>query len=129
MEVGLGPGHIVLNGDPAPLPKRGRDQTAGWTKMPLGTEVGLGPGDIVLDVDPVPPQKKGHSAQFSANVHCGQTTVYIRISLGMEVGLSIGYIVLDGDPALPPLKGHSSVSSFRPMSIVATATVGYLSYC
>ena len=58
MEVGLGPGHIVLNGDPAPLPKRGRDQTAGWTKMPLGTEVGLGPGDIVLDVDPVPPPKK-----------------------------------------------------------------------
>jgi len=24
MEVGLGPGHIVLDGDPAPPPKRGR---------------------------------------------------------------------------------------------------------
>jgi len=24
------------------------DQTAGWIKMPLGTEVDLGPGDIVL---------------------------------------------------------------------------------
>jgi len=23
MEVGLGPGHMVLDGDPAPLPKRG----------------------------------------------------------------------------------------------------------
>jgi len=23
MEVGLGPGHIVLDGDPAPLPKKG----------------------------------------------------------------------------------------------------------
>jgi len=23
MEVGLGPGHIVLAGDPAPLPKKG----------------------------------------------------------------------------------------------------------
>jgi len=23
MQVGLGPGHIVLDGDPAPLPKRG----------------------------------------------------------------------------------------------------------
>jgi len=31
-------------------------QTAGWIKMPLGTEVGLGPGDIVLDGDPAPPQ-------------------------------------------------------------------------
>jgi len=30
-------------------------QTAGWIKMPLGTEVGLGPGDVVLDGDPVPP--------------------------------------------------------------------------
>jgi len=33
-------------------------ETAGWIKMPLGTEVGLGPGDIVLDGNPAPPQKK-----------------------------------------------------------------------
>ena len=25
MEVGLGPGHIVLDGDPAPLPKKGTE--------------------------------------------------------------------------------------------------------
>jgi len=60
-EVGLGPGHIVLDGDPAPLPKEGVEplpqfsahfycgQTAAWIKMPLGTEVGLSPDDIVLD--------------------------------------------------------------------------------
>jgi len=60
MEVGLGPGHIVLHGDPAPLPQKGADpphqfsahfycgQTAGCIKMPLGMEVGLSPGDIVL---------------------------------------------------------------------------------
>ena len=58
MEVGLGPGDFVLDGDPAPLSKnRGTaapnfwlvycGQTAGWIKVPLGTEVGLGPGDIV----------------------------------------------------------------------------------
>ena len=53
-EVGLGPVHIVLDGDTAPLPKKwGRapnlrpiliycGQTAAWIKMPLGTEVGLG---------------------------------------------------------------------------------------
>ena len=46
MEVGLGPGHIVLDGDTAPLPpKRGGasqflahvycGQTAGWIKTPL----------------------------------------------------------------------------------------------
>jgi len=30
-------------------------QTAGWIKMPLGTEIGLDPGHIVLDGDPAPP--------------------------------------------------------------------------
>ena len=34
-------------------------QTAGWIKMPLGTEVGLGPADIVLNGDPAPLPKKG----------------------------------------------------------------------
>ena len=34
------------------------DQTAGWIKIPLGTEVCLGAGHIVLDVDPSP-QRKG----------------------------------------------------------------------
>ena len=57
MELGLSPGDFVLDGDPDPLPKRGRNpqfsihvycgQTAAWIKMPLGTEVGLGPDDIV----------------------------------------------------------------------------------
>ena len=62
MQVGLDPGHIVLDGDPAPPPqKRGHSpqfsahvycgQTAGWIKISLGTEVGLDPGDIVLDGD------------------------------------------------------------------------------
>ena len=63
--VGLGQGHIVLDGDPAlPPPKGGHSpqfsahvycgQTPGWIKMPLGTEVGLGSGDIVLYGDPAP---------------------------------------------------------------------------
>jgi len=70
MEVGLGPGHIVLDGDPASLsPKRGHspqfsahvhcDQTAGWIKMPLCMEVGLDPEHIVLDGDPAPPPPRG----------------------------------------------------------------------
>ena len=70
-QVGLGPGHIVLDGDPAPLPKRGglpqfsahvySGQTAGWIKTALGMEVGLSPGDFVLDGDPEPSPKRGHS--------------------------------------------------------------------
>jgi len=59
MKLRLSPGDFVLDGDPAPTPKKGTEpppqflarfycgQTAGCIKMPLGTEVGLGPGDIV----------------------------------------------------------------------------------
>ena len=70
IEVGLSIGHTVLDWDPAPPfllpPKRGTatpfnllvhvycGQTAGWIKMPLGTEVDIGPGDTVLDGDPAP---------------------------------------------------------------------------
>jgi len=63
-EVGLGPGHIVLDGNPAPHHKRctaspifspRRGEAARWIKMPLGTEVGLGQGYIVLDGGPAPP--------------------------------------------------------------------------
>jgi len=80
MVVRLGPGHIVLDGDPA-RPKWGTapppqlsayvccSQTARWIKMPLGMEVGLGPGDIVLDGDPAPSSKGGTAApQFSVHV-------------------------------------------------------------
>ena len=72
MEVDLGPSHIVLDGEPAPLAKRGQNppqfsahfycrQTAGCIKMPLGMEVGLGPGVFMLDGDPASPSLKGHS--------------------------------------------------------------------
>jgi len=52
-QVGLGPGHMVLDGDPAPLPKKGAEppypifahvycgQSVGYIKKPLGMEVGL----------------------------------------------------------------------------------------
>ena len=88
MEVGLGPGHILLYRDPAPPHLKLKEnnpqlsvhvccgQTAGWIKMPLGTKTGLSPGHIVLDGDPGPPEK-GHSPQFSAHVYCGQTIAHL----------------------------------------------------
>jgi len=85
-EVGLGPGDIVLDGDPAPAQKRGHSpqfsahvcygQMAGWIKMPLGTEVCLGADDIVSDGDPASP-KKQHTPHFSAHVYCGQTVAHL----------------------------------------------------
>jgi len=106
-EAGLGPGHIVLDRNPAPLPTRAkqphfsahvyRGQTARWIKMPLGMEVGLGSANIVLDGDPVrPPPKKMGTPQFLAYVCCGQTAGWVKMPLGTEVGLGPCDIVLDG---------------------------------
>jgi len=105
MEVGLGPGDFVLDGDVAPLPKKVAEppcpqfsahvycgQTVGWINMVLGMEVGLGPG----------PKRGQSSPQFSAHFYCCQTAVCITILLGTEVG----DIVVDGDPPRSPLKGH-----------------------
>ena len=71
--VGLHPCHIVLDGDPAPLPKGHSPPILcpyllwlngwiGWIKMPLGREGGLSPSDIVLDGDPAPLPKIGDTA-------------------------------------------------------------------
>ena len=66
MEVGLGPVDFVFDGDPDTSRKRAHPpaqflahvycgQTAGWIKMPLGTEVNVGSGDILLDGVAAPP--------------------------------------------------------------------------
>jgi len=68
-EVGLSPGHIVVDGNPAPSPQKGGTfpqfsahiycgQTAAWIKMPLGMVVGLDPTDTVLHGEPAPPPPK-----------------------------------------------------------------------
>ena len=77
MQVGLGPDHIVLGGDPAPPPLKGHSpqfsahiccgQMAAWIKMSLGMEVGLGPGDFVLDGDPALPSPKRGGAEPPPN--------------------------------------------------------------
>jgi len=69
MQVGFGPGHIVLDGDPAPPPPKEHSvtqfsahfccgQMASWIKMSLGMEIGLCPGGFVLDGDPPSPSPK-----------------------------------------------------------------------
>jgi len=65
MQVGLGPGNIVLDGTRSPQ-KKGHSpppqflahvycgQMAAWIRLPLGMEVGLGSGHIVLDETQLP---------------------------------------------------------------------------
>jgi len=68
MQVGLGPRHILLDGEPGPPPPKGHSrqfsahiccgQMARWIKMRIGRRVGLDPSDIVLDGDPAPNSPK-----------------------------------------------------------------------
>ena len=84
MEVGLGPIHIVLDGDTAPLPQKGGrapqfsvhlycGQTAGCIKVPLGMQVGLSLGDYVRWGPSLLSQNGRSPTQFSAHVYCGQS--------------------------------------------------------
>jgi len=71
-EVGLGRGHIVLDVDPKNRAQNPQfsahvccGKTAGWIKIPLGTEAGLGPG------------RKGHNPLISAHVYCGHFSAHV----------------------------------------------------
>jgi len=112
VEVGLGPSHIVLDGDPASPPLKRHSpqfssnvrcgQTTGWTKKALDMEVGLGPGDFVYERGLSYRQNRGHAHHqpVFGHVNCGQTAGWMKTPLGTEVDLGAGHIVLDGVPAL-----------------------------
>ena len=121
MQVGLCPGHTVLDGDPAPPPPKGHgppifgpyplrsngcmDQDATW----YGGRPHPRQLCVRWDPDP-PPQKGGRAPKFSAHVYCGQTAGWIKMVLGMGVGLSPGDFVLDGYPVPLPQKGGRALS-------------------
>jgi len=109
IEVGLGPGDFLLDGDPAPLSKRGLYGGKPW---PRRISVRWGPSS------PSPKRGQTPSPNFVAHVYCGQTGGWIKMTLGMDVGLCPCDIVLDGDPAPAPQKG-TEPPNFRPISIVA----------
>ena len=79
LEVCLGPSHIVLDGDPAPLPQKG-DRAPSTNFRPIFIVAKRLDGSRCqlvhkLDGDPAPPQK-GHP-QFLARVYCGQTVAHL----------------------------------------------------
>jgi len=123
MQVGLGPGHIVLDGDPAHPPIFGLYLL--WPNGWLGQDatwygVKTRPRRLCVRWGPNSPVPK--NPQFSAHVCCGQTAGWIKMALGIEVNLGPGYIVLDWDPALLPKKGEKRGQmphKIWPISIVA----------
>jgi len=127
-QVGLEPGHIALDGNPAHPPKKGSqppifgpcplwpnswmDQDATWCRgRPWPRQL--------LDGFLAPlTKKREHSPQFSANVYCGQMARWIKMLLDRELGLGLSDTVLDGDRA-PPNRGSATPANFWPMRIVA----------
>ena len=113
MEVGLGPGDFVFDGDraqkrhsPHPIfgpcllwPNGWIDQDA----ISYGNR--LWPRPHCVRWGPSSRPTKGYSPQLSAHNCCGQMAAWIKMPLGMEVGLGLGDFVLDRDPASPPQKG------------------------
>jgi len=124
-EVDLGPGDIVLDGDP---PKRGTAppilahvlRPNGCMAQDACTWYGgrPRPGHIVLHADPAPPKRGTAVPQFSAHACCGQTAGWIKMPLGMEIDLDPGHIVSDTAQPPPSEGAQQSPPSFRPMSIV-----------
>jgi len=116
-EVGLGPAcDIVLDGNPAPAPKRGHSSLPHFSisivakrldgsRCHLVTYEGrprTSPYCVRWDSAPTaPPPKKGAQPQFSAHICCGQTAGWVKIPLGTKVGLGPGRTVLGRDPAPP----------------------------
>jgi len=118
MQVGLGPGHIVLGGDPAPpffgpyllWPNGCMHQNTTWygaKPRPRRLCVRWGPSW------PLPKRGGGGPPKFSAHVYCDQTAGWMKLVLGMVVGLSPGEFVLDGDPSPLPPKGQSLFPQFQ----------------
>ena len=135
MEVGLGPGDVVLDGEPASPEKKARPHPIfglcplwpnGWMDQDTTWyEVNLGPDDVVLD-EVAASTKRGTAPVFGPCLLWPNGWL-MKTPLGTELDLGPGHFVLDGDAAPHCQRGTATLPSFRPMSIMATIT--NLSYC
>jgi len=82
MEMGLGPGHIVLDGTEPSIFGQSLLWPNGWMHQDA-TWYGGRPQPMRLcgRWGPSPLTKKGRSAKFSANVYCGQTAAWMKMPL------------------------------------------------
>ena len=121
----------MLDGDPAPFPKRGRSAPIFGPRLlwPNGckdqdaTLYGGRPQRRQYCVRwgpsfPLPKKGAEPIPNFSANVYCSQMAQWIKMALGREVGLISGHMVLDGDTAPLPKNGGRT-PNFWPIFIVA----------
>jgi len=104
MEVGLGPGHIVLDGDPALPPQKGGTAPPIFSPFLLWPNCWMHQDATCYGGRPqprplcgrwdmgtqLPPQKMGGAQphQFLAHVYCGQTAGWIKMPFGTKVDLT-----------------------------------------
>ena len=127
-DVGLGPGYIVLDGDPASPPKMAHSpppirgpcllcQIAGWIEMPLGKEVGLDqPRRHCVRWGPSSPPKRATEKPptlFGPCILWPNGWITMPCSMEVSLGLGAGYIVLDGEH-----QKKGTAPNFRPVSVV-----------
>ena len=110
MEIGFVPGDIVLDGDPAPPPKKKGRTAAAPTIRPMSIVTKwMDQYAIWYGGRPQPrahcvtwglssPKKAAQPPPIFGHVFWDQTTGWMKVALGTEVGLSPGNIVLDRDP-------------------------------
>jgi len=113
MGVVFSPGDFVLDGDPAPSPKRGRSPSPifgpfllwpnGWMDQ-QGTWHGGGPRSgphCARWGSSSPPQKGAEPPNFGQRL-LWPNGCMDQDALGTKIGLGLRDIVLDEDPATPP---------------------------
>jgi len=121
MQVGLGTGHIVLDGTQLPLAQRlsvcpvcdvGVLWPNGWTDQDETWHASRPrpwPHCAKWGVTHLPLLYRGTAPQFSAHICCGQE----------DLGLGSGDFVLDGDPAPRSPKTGLGLPNLLPMFIVS----------
>ena len=109
VEVSLGTGHIVFDGDPAPSKGTQQPHPNFWPVI-VAKWLDVSRCHLVRSMRRLGSQRQcvrwGHFFG-QAHVYCGQTAGSIKMPLGTEVDLGAGDTVLDGDQLLPK-RGHSS---------------------
>jgi len=130
MQVGIDPGHIVLDGDPAPPPPKGHrppifgpyqlrpngciDQDATW----YGGRPR--PRRLCVRWGPAPFRQKGVGSQIFGPCLLWPNSRMDQDGTWHRARPSLGdLVVLNGDPAPLSKKGAEPLPNFQPISIVA----------
>ena len=121
-EVGLGPVHIVLDGDTAVLPQK-RDRAPQfsahlycvWMHHGATWYGGRPQPRRLCYMGTEPPAPKGAEPHpIFGPVYCGQTAAWIKMPLGTQVDLGLRDIVFDVDPVIPRKRAHPPHPIFGP---------------